>query len=642
MLTKWVLKNFKSVRRETDLELAPLTVFAGANSSGKSTIIQSILLTAQTLQSPVHGKSVVLNGHILRLGAYSDLMSAQEPDSKIAIGFALKPAGRDDSAVNAARLASETYFVSHDLTDKTELVECSYSFTNVGAVEEKDILDLQPRLLASHIRIKALGDQTAIPAETEIEIARSGKAIETRAANFNLPAEVMAGPEQSSLEYEVLKPQNLRPGRRYFRGFGLPNTAKSAGAVLSHFLPLRLTIVYDSVEEDVRNKLEPMLSYRESRLHSDENPRWADVPETFKTELVATIHKIIESRPTEDSLLSAMRRSRTALVSLAENFTSRAYTNVLQAMPNDLRATLLANIAENLSHWRSILRGERLPSYVIRYAPLPALPAFAVDYVKTYFSTKLKYLGPLRDEPKPVYPLSGATDSRDVGFKGEHTAAVLDIHKNTLVSYIPTSAFADRNSVPQQQQVLLSQAVADWLNYMGVVQHVRTVDRGKLGHELKVATTDSDSNILHDLTHVGVGVSQVLPILVLSILAEQDSTLIFEQPELHLHPRVQTRLAEFFVSMIMLKKQCIVETHSEYLINRLRYLAAVSTGNAVSANVILYFVEKAQGQSSYTPIRINEFGAIPDWPKGFFDENEETAAQTLRAALTKRRSHAQR
>jgi predicted ATPase len=171
---------------------------------------------------------------------------------------------------------------------------------------------------------------------------------------------------------------------------------------------------------------------------------------------------------------------------------------------------------------------------------------------------------------------------------------------------------------------------------MGVGSKIQTIDQGKLGHELKIATAEGQN--LQDLTQVGVGVSQVLPILVLSLLADPGSTLIFEQPELHLHPRVQTRLADFFVSMTHLGKQCVVETHSEYLINRLRYQAAASQGRNVSDSVILYFVEKEGGRSQYRPVRINMYGVIEDWPRGFFDENEENAAAILRAGLNKRRS----
>lgn len=169
---------------------------------------------------------------------------------------------------------------------------------------------------------------------------------------------------------------------------------------------------------------------------------------------------------------------------------------------------------------------------------------------------------------------------------------------------------------------------------MGVGTQVETIDQGKLGHEFKVATSSGDST--HDLTHVGVGVSQILPILVLSLLAEQGATLIFEQPELHLHPRVQTRLADFFLSMILLKKQCIIETHSEYLINRLRYFAASSQDKYISDNVLIYFVEKKKETSTFRPIKINEFGVIENWPEGFFDENEENSTRILKAAIKKK------
>jgi predicted ATPase len=64
MIAKWKLANFKSIREETELSMGPLTIFAGPNSSGKSTFIQSILLVSQTLTSNVRSRSVILNGYL--------------------------------------------------------------------------------------------------------------------------------------------------------------------------------------------------------------------------------------------------------------------------------------------------------------------------------------------------------------------------------------------------------------------------------------------------------------------------------------------------------------------------------------------------------------------------------------------------
>jgi len=143
---------------------------------------------------------------------------------------------------------------------------------------------------------------------------------------------------------------------------------------------------------------------------------------------------------------------------------------------------------------------------------------------------------------------------------------------------------------------------------------------------------------LHNLTHVGVGVSQILPVLVMSLLAEPGSVLVFEQPEIHLHPKVQTLLADFLLSLSLNGKQCIVETHSEYLINRLRYRTARDRNQNLIETIRLYFVEKYEGRSKYSPVQINEFGAIPNWPEGFFDESQQEIERILRAAMEKRRS----
>jgi len=73
MIKEWKLNNFKSIDQENDLEFRPLTIFTGANSSGKSTILQSILLVTQTLQSPIASRSILLNGWFKKFGSYSDL-----------------------------------------------------------------------------------------------------------------------------------------------------------------------------------------------------------------------------------------------------------------------------------------------------------------------------------------------------------------------------------------------------------------------------------------------------------------------------------------------------------------------------------------------------------------------------------------
>jgi len=108
-----------------------------------------------------------------------------------------------------------------------------------------------------------------------------------------------------------------------------------------------------------------------------------------------------------------------------------------------------------------------------------------------------------------------------------------------------------------------------------------------------------------------------------------------EQPELHLNPKVQTRLADFFLSMALLGKQCLIETHSEYLITRLRLRSVLAEGDSFSNLMKLYFVEKNNGRSEFRSVKINEYGAIVDWPSGFFDQSQREVEDILLAAANK-------
>jgi predicted ATPase len=182
----------------------------------------------------------------------------------------------------------------------------------------------------------------------------------------------------------------------------------------------------------------------------------------------------------------------------------------------------------------------------------------------------------------------------------------------------------------------LHDAVVDWLKYLRVAEEVMTVDAGVFGHRLQVSTDGLGR--LHDLTNVGVGVSQVLPLVVMALLAPTGSFLIFEQPELHLHPKVQARLADFMLALARDGKQILLETHSEYLVDRLRLRIALSNADTVRPLVNILFSEKIGGQSSLIPIEISEYGAVLNWPKDFFEQSQRDVGRIIQAASKRRRT----
>jgi predicted ATPase len=266
----------------------------------------------------------------------------------------------------------------------------------------------------------------------------------------------------------------------------------------------------------------------------------------------------------------------------------------------------------------------------------PHLIYEATIQTREYFEQYVRYLGPLRDEPKPLYPLEALGNPTDVGYRGEHTAAVLHLNQYRPVNYLSSARFSDKaiDVTTGASMQSLRDALVDWLSYMGVIDGILADDRGKIGHELQVRTPGIGK--FHDLTNVGVGVSQVLPIVLMALLAPAGSLLIFEQPEHHLHPKVQTRLADFFVSIAMSGKQCLIETHSEYLIHRLRRRVAEAPGDQLTSMTKLYFVERRGDTTSCRPVDITRYGAVIDWPSDFFDQSQIESENILMAASIKR------
>ena len=138
----------------------------------------------------------------------------------------------------------------------------------------------------------------------------------------------------------------------------------------------------------------------------------------------------------------------------------------------------------------------------------------------------------------------------------------------------------------------------------------------------------SSSSVPTALTDVGFGVSQVLPALVLLYYVPEGSTVLLEQPEIHLHPRVQSGLADVMLNVSEARNvRIILESHSEHLMRRLQ--RRVAEEDASSDHVKLYFVSTNRGVAQASDLALNEWGEIENWPDQFFgDEMGEIAAIT--------------
>ncbi len=170
---------------------------------------------------------------------------------------------------------------------------------------------------------------------------------------------------------------------------------------------------------------------------------------------------------------------------------------------------------------------------------------------------------------------------------------------------------------------------------MGVVHsfELRELAPGRRIFEVVVKTRPDSPEVL--LTDVGFGVSQVLPVLVQSYYAERGSTVIFEQPEIHLHPSVQSHLADVFIDAAKTQSvQFVIESHSEHLLRRLQRRIADGTVN--TDDVALYFVEYSGSGSQLRPLELDDVGNIKNWPDGFFGDDFTDIATVARITAERR------
>src|SRR6185436_20011397 len=104
--------------------------------------------------------------------------------------------------------------------------------------------------------------------------------------------------------------------------------------------------------------------------------------------------------------------------------------------------------------------------------------------------------------------------------------------------------------------------------------------------------------------------------------------------------RVQQRLAGFLLAIAQSGRHLIVETHSEYLISRLRRHVAEDVDDTLHDTIGIYFAKRVNGATTYELVKTNEYGGIDEWPENFFDQATEEEHAILSAAVRKRRAKA--
>lgn len=122
---------------------------------------------------------------------------------------------------------------------------------------------------------------------------------------------------------------------------------------------------------------------------------------------------------------------------------------------------------------------------------------------------------------------------------------------------------------------------------------------------------------LLNLIDVGYGVSQVLPIVTELLNEDSDGIVLLQQPEVHLHPQAQAALGTLFGSVAAAGRQLLVETHSDYIIDRVRMDVRDETTGLKPEDVSILYFEPGNLEVKIHSIRLDEMGNVLDAPPGY-------------------------
>jgi len=263
------------------------------------------------------------------------------------------------------------------------------------------------------------------------------------------------------------------------------------------------------------------------------------------------------------------------------------------------------------------------------------------DQAKTYFQNSnflaqfeyeyeslinsIYYLGPLREHPRREYSWSG-TSPTDVGARGERTVEAI---------LAATLRGETRNRGRKTHYKPFQEIIAYWLKEIGLIHSFSIEEIGKGANLYRALVRRDPDSTDALLTDVGFGVSQVLPALVLLQYVPEGSIVIMEQPEIHLHPSVQSGLADAIMNISRSRNlQVIIESHSEHILRRMQ--RRVAEEEFESSRLKLFFCENESGRSKIHDLELNLYGEIKNWPKDFFGDEMTEISETRKSILKRK------
>lgn len=544
------LEHFKSVD-EASVNLSPLSVIVGTNSSGKSTLLQPILAISQAARARELAEYTLFSGELLQLGNYRDIQNFRVDQ--------LEKRSRNTPTISRdERLQIEQPFGGPD--DRMRI-----GLMFMMGQEQFDW----------RITMKEHGNRSQAMRLSLVEAMVTDDTSYTYiTCSDSLEVKVMSLLEETTEARSLLSLSSSELGTIF--------DALGDGSMASEWSDTRQNLDEPDNPPDVSSPIVRDMSC--SRIDLQVNDWFLADPEVIEN-ISLPQHNV----RIQDSHVGGNRWERRFLV-------EESYPLYLDEF-----------VVDEESKWSR------------------PLVAKVGDAMKEFFGSKVAYLGPLRALPEEMARADLMSGGTNLGKRGEYTAAVLDLTKDDVIQVPLPNGYEGR--------ARLGEAMSSWLKWFGLADDF-SVRRARRSVDLSVSPPDAPNSV--DLSSVGVGVSQVLPVILLCLSSKAGDVLILEQPELHLHPALQKRMADFLLTFVRAGRQILVETHSDHLVNQLRYQIAADQTDQIKNLVKLVFADQADGITTYRESQVNEYGGLSeDWPDGFLDISTRSAQELVHHSLRK-------
>lgn len=537
MLLKFSGSNYKAFD-SFELELKPLTILLGANSSGKSALINSLLMLSQSADSLAISEAPLrLNGHKTGMGETLNIVKDKDPNNKLSFSFVFDP--KDSLRKNIAD-AKHGVSQNHETVIRYlgHLLELggadTPSFNKLLMKIDKQLGETRGNALSATKAKEFSGDYVKL-----IKMYR-GLVVNVKKLR-QMPEEFTFFTEQASLT----KIQDC------FQAFLALPVSKIAPVKVSYSFHYSKRKESLSVSEYVQyNKFGNVIF----KFAKDGNNVDID-------------SEVIDK--------AALKRSRSELIKIFD----------------------LDSLQVTKSAAPAVYGFGTFTSFKGSTSPFAALLSQFINITSKHLLSSLSglqvnHVSPLRAFPQRYYLLDKS------------------IHHTKLNALEGTELAEILKNNPK---------IKDSINILFARFNIG-IDVEKVNDIIyKIVVNQNNVNL--ELTDVGFGISQVLPVLVQAYLSPRNSITIIEQPEIHLHPNMQAWLADALILIALNEqKRFIIETHSDALIRRIRLRIVDESSELTEDQVKIYYLHR-DGVSNCTrldDIKINDNGDV-SWPRDFMD-----------------------